>query len=103
LLALILSRVVLPDVKSKEVKSGFALERFEGVCHAGFARFQFQSHALKPSLDNLTALTYYVGIAMEDDEVIRIADQHWPPSFPTAAFQFSVEGEALGDDGFQSV
>jgi len=57
-------------VKSKEVKSGFSLERFEGVGHTSFARFQFQTHALKPSLDDVTALSDYLGIAMEDDEVI---------------------------------
>src|SRR5271166_6037530 len=65
----------LTDGASQEIKSRSAVHLVECVADPGLARLQFQSHLFQPGGNYFLTLSHNFLRCMENNEIIRVADQ----------------------------
>jgi hypothetical protein len=98
----VLSHWALPNGKAQEVETRRHLLLMQGVADAGFAWFQFQSHAFEPLLDDDLTLANDPEIPMADDKIVRIADNRWSPFDNPAVDPLGLR-EGIPDDFLQAM
>ncbi len=86
----------LLDVKTQEIEANLVFTLIQGVRDVGLAGFQGQSHACQPGFGKLLYLLNRGFVRMQHDEIIRITNDGWLPSFSTREL-----GERRCDSFFQ--
>src|SRR4029434_7496944 len=74
LFSIVAAHRVLADFEAQKVKARFAALWVQGMGKARLGGMEFQSQFLEPLAQELLALLKHRWVAMQDDEVIRKAD-----------------------------